>query len=80
MRSDRTFLVIRSIMLLITLAIAAVLLATGHVLIGLLFGALAIGRVAMLATMRRRHGDLREHLQARAAARGRGDLGQGPSA
>lgn len=79
MKPDRTFLVIRSIMLALTVCIAAVLLATGHVIIGLLFAALAAARVAMFFSMRKRRSEMRDRFQARAAG-GRGRWGQGPGA
>ncbi|MCU1456721.1 MAG: hypothetical protein JWL73_813 [Actinomycetia bacterium] len=79
MKPDRTFLVIRSIMLAITLGLALVLLATGHVLVGLLFVALAAARVAMFMTFRKRNAQLRERYQARIGARDRGGFGPGPT-
>ncbi len=81
MRSDRNFIVIRSIMLAITAAIAAYLLLSGHLILGLLFAALTVTRVAMFFSMRKRRSELRERFQARAAAGGRrGPWGQGPGA
>ena len=73
MRSDRNFLLTRSIMLALSIAISAVLLATSHVIIGLLFAAMAIARIAMLFSMRKRRSEVRERFQTRAAGgRGRG--------
>jgi O-antigen/teichoic acid export membrane protein len=51
--------VIRGIMVLLFAALAATSIASGRVVGGVLFGALAVANVALVVTMHRRRRDLR---------------------
>jgi hypothetical protein len=62
-----SMLVIRWVMVALTAVLAALLIARGNVVIGVVLGALAVTRVALLVGMQRRRERFRRRIQRRDA-------------
>lgn len=60
--------VIRWILVALTAAIAVVLISSGHVVLGVLLGAMAVTRAVMFVTMQRRREQFRERIAQRRAS------------
>jgi hypothetical protein len=65
----KSILVIRCLLVALTAALSVALIVRGHLVLGVLLGALACTRVALLVVVRRRRKDLRRRFGKRMDAR-----------
>ncbi len=78
MERGKTHMQLRAVVAVLNVALATVFLSSGHLLVGLLFGALAVVNVTFVVTMRRRRAAMRERLTAWVDRGGQGAPGSAP--
>ena len=70
--------VLRWILVALTATLAVILIASGHVLVGVVLGAIAVTRAIMFVTLQRRRSEFRARIaERRASGLGRGGFGRG---
>lgn len=63
--------VVRWVLVALTAALAVVLIASGHVVIGVLLGAMAVARAVLFVKMQHRRDQFRERIAQRRSGAGR---------